>query len=112
MYSQRVVATPVGVDSTLVGRIHRSQSCSDQGKRTIGLRSSVALTTSAPPPAEHMIGTSVGSSVLFALLAKIALGKATGAGHSHRNIAAAPACSVAGGRNSLSVSIGLLTIRL
>lgn len=47
----------------------------------IGLRSSEVLTATAAAPGEHMGGASVGSSVLFALLAKIALGKAVGAGH-------------------------------
>ena len=47
----------------------------------IGLRSSVVVTSSGGLAGEHMIGTSVGSSVLFALLAKIALGKAIGVGH-------------------------------
>lgn len=47
----------------------------------IGLRSSVVLAGNPSLPAEQMIGTSVGSSILFALLAKIALGNAVGAGH-------------------------------
>ena len=47
----------------------------------IGLRSSLVLTTTGSVTGEHMIGTSIGSSVLFALLAKFALGKAVGAGH-------------------------------
>ena len=47
----------------------------------IGLRSSVILTASPSPSAEHMIGVSAGSSVLFALLSKIALGSAITEGH-------------------------------
>ncbi len=47
----------------------------------IGLRSSIVLTPAAASPAEHMIGVSAGSSVLFALLSKIALGSAVAEGH-------------------------------
>ncbi len=47
----------------------------------IGLRSSVVLTASPSSSAEHTIGVSAGSSVLFALLSKIALGSAVGEGH-------------------------------
>lgn len=47
----------------------------------IGLRSSVILAAGAPSPIEHMGGASVGSSLLFALLSKLALGNAVGEGH-------------------------------
>lgn len=42
----------------------------------MGLHSSVILTASPPPSVEHMVGVFVGSSVLLALLSKIALGSA------------------------------------
>lgn len=47
----------------------------------IGLRSSVVLPDSSDLTGAHMGGASIGSSVLFALLAKLALGKAVAAGH-------------------------------
>lgn len=47
----------------------------------IGLHSSVVLTATSGAPAEHMIGVSAGSSLLFALLSKLVLGNALGVGH-------------------------------
>lgn len=47
----------------------------------IGLRSSVVLPAATTSPTEHMVGVSAGSSLLFALLSKLALGDALGAGH-------------------------------
>ena len=47
----------------------------------IGLHSSVVLTATSGAPAEHMIGVSAGSSLLFALLSKLMLGKVLGVGH-------------------------------
>lgn len=50
----------------------------------IGLRSSVVLTANPSAPTEHMMGVSAGSSVLFALLSKLALGSAITEGHTLR----------------------------
>jgi membrane-associated protease RseP (regulator of RpoE activity) len=47
----------------------------------IGLRSSTIVAAAPSGATDHMIGASVGSSVLFVLLAKIALGGAIGSGH-------------------------------